>query len=159
MRGRHRRGDGPFRRHGMRRTGPRQAILSALHDADGLVSAEELFVTVHAQHPGIGIATVYRTLQLLTEMGIAVRVDTGDGKARFELTEPDTPLRHVVVNCRRCGRRLTLPRIDGRIAGALAELEESVGETLEFAVEQSTVQLLGLCAECGRAGGEWTERE
>ena len=59
--------------------------MEALDDFDGFASAEDIFMRVHKEHPGVGLATIYRTLILLTEMGLVSKIDPGDGKFRYEL--------------------------------------------------------------------------
>lgn len=132
----------------MRQTVPRQAILEALRDAEALVTAEDLFVAVHERYPAIGIATVYRTLQLLVDLRIAARVETGDGKARYQLSYPDEPVRHLIASCRRCGRSYPLSTGKGPTTDAIAGLESTVCEAHGFSVEQSMIQLVGVCKSC-----------
>lgn len=142
----------------MRQTVPRRAILDALHDADEPVSAEDVFLLVHARYPGIGIATVYRTLQLLTELGVSARIDSGDGKARYTLAEPDRPMRHVVLTCRRCGRIEPLPITEPHARAALEGLEQVASASHRFSVEQSMVQLGGVCGDCRDQAARPTSR-
>ncbi len=76
---------GRFRKVGFRLTLPRQAILKVFAENPKHLSAEEIFLSVHENYPGIGFATVYRTLDLLTQMGLIFKFDFGDGRSRYEL--------------------------------------------------------------------------
>jgi Fur family ferric uptake transcriptional regulator len=135
----------------MRLTMPRQAILAALRDTDEWVSADEVFVVVRDQYPGIGIATVYRTLQLLAEIGVAVRDESGDGKARYKFATPEHTMRRVVASCRRCGTAISVPPGEQPATDLLARFEESLADQEGFSVEQSSVQFVGVCKSCREA--------
>ena len=74
-----------FRGCGYRMTVPRQAIMEVLSSTDKHLSAEDIYMKVHRTYPNVGLTTVYRTLELLTEMGLIVTFDFGDGRARYEL--------------------------------------------------------------------------
>ncbi|MGB3114427.1 MAG: Fur family transcriptional regulator, partial [Candidatus Omnitrophota bacterium] len=77
---------GRFRGHGYRLTMPRKAILEVLSKAEKHLSAEEVYLRVHKIYPNVGLTTVYRTLELLVQMGVIYKFDFGDGRARYELT-------------------------------------------------------------------------
>ena len=66
---------GRFRKAGFKLTLPRQAILNVFAENPKHLSAEEIFSSVHKEYPGIGLATVYRTLDLLTQMGLIFEFD------------------------------------------------------------------------------------
>jgi len=78
--------DGRLRNHSCRITVPRQAILDVLSKESKHLSAEDVFMKVHKGYPGIGLTTVYRTLNLLTQIGLVLKFDFGDGRARYELS-------------------------------------------------------------------------
>ena len=63
-----------FRNAGFRLTLPRQAILNVFAENPEHLSAEEIFLSVHKNYPGIGLATVYRTLDLLTQMDLIFQI-------------------------------------------------------------------------------------
>ena len=91
---------------GMRMTQARMAVLNILsRSGKHHPSAEEIFFLAHRVNPAIGFATVYRTLDLLTRMGIIQKFDFGDGKARYEMTEESkkVPHHHHLV-CNSCGK-------------------------------------------------------
>ncbi|MFW5688377.1 MAG: Fur family transcriptional regulator [Spirochaetota bacterium] len=146
--GRHRgRGEGPFRKGGFRRTAPRQAVLEILREADDFLSADEVYIKVIDRLPGIGIATVYRTLQLLTELGELARVSGDDGKARYRFSTEGPAPRRVVLVCRSCARTQAAP-VAGEIERSLAALEAGLRAEHGFAAERSVHQLYGLCEAC-----------
>ena len=145
-------GDGPFRDGGFRRTVPRQAVLEVMRGADDFLSADEVYRKVYAELPGIGIATVYRTLQLLTELGVLVRAATEDGKARYRLAEEPASADRVVLRCSACGRTTAVP--DGA-SQALAALRSEITDRYEFGAQIGVHQYWGTCREC-RDGSQST---
>jgi len=149
-RGRHGRGDGPFRQGGFRLTAPRQAVLDVVREADGYISAEEVFMEVYRRLPGVGIATVYRTLQLLSELGVVSKVASEDGKARYSVADEEVRPHRVVMVCRRCHRTEALPAGSGAVEERTRELSREVTAAAGFAVEQSVHQFYGVCHECSR---------
>ncbi len=141
-------GGGPFRGQGFRLTVPRQIILEILEQADEYLSADDVYLQVHERHPGIGLATVYRTLQLLSEIGVVHRIDTGEGKARYKLAEQDERRQREVLICTNCQRSFPVPEIPENQHKLLDQLEELVKADQGFIVQQNVVQLYGLCREC-----------
>lgn len=143
-------GHGYFRGRGYRMTGPRRLILEVLESADEYLSAEEIYMEVYRRQPGIGIATVYRTLQLLSEVGTAQRVNTGDGKARYKLAPAGQRRQRVILVCTSCARTIPVPELDEQDRQRIVGLEESMNRRHGFAASNSLVQLFGRCAECDR---------
>ncbi|MGD2278938.1 MAG: transcriptional repressor, partial [Candidatus Omnitrophota bacterium] len=64
-----------FRGSGYRMTAPRQAIMHVLSSTDKHLSAEDIYIKVHKTYPNVGLTTVYRTLELLTQMGMVLKFD------------------------------------------------------------------------------------
>ncbi|MGB2599017.1 MAG: transcriptional repressor, partial [Candidatus Omnitrophota bacterium] len=88
-----------FRGCGYRMTVPRQAIMDVLSGTDKHLSAEDIYMKVHKMYPNVGLTTVYRTLELLTQMGLVVKFDFGDGRARYELIEGPKSEHHHHLIC------------------------------------------------------------
>ncbi|HNS31957.1 MAG TPA: transcriptional repressor, partial [bacterium] len=72
---------------GFRNTESRRIILDILSKTSRHLSAEDIYFIVRGINPSIGFATVYRTLDLLTRMGIVQKFDFGEGRSRYELIE------------------------------------------------------------------------
>ena len=69
------------------------------------LTAEDIYIKVHKAYSGIGLTTVYRTLELLVNMGVVVKFDVGDSKARYELAMGPKGIRHHHhLICTTCGR-------------------------------------------------------
>ena len=124
---------------GYRLTAARRAILAALADAGGHVTADELAAAVHRVAPRVGRMTVYRTLDLLGELGLLRPVYQGTGAAHYVLLL-DGHHHHLV--CSRCRRVIEFDEC------ALAELAETVGRRYGFAVEGHLLEFYGRCSEC-----------
>ncbi|MBT3272302.1 MAG: transcriptional repressor [Spirochaetales bacterium] len=130
---------------GLRMTRPRGVILGQLTDADGYRSAEEIYHNLHGEYPGIGLATVYRTILLLNKMGIVNRLETGEGKARYELAETE---HHHLIVCESCYSVIKYSDFTTREKDSFADLEKLVGETYHYSINRHMVQYYGICPEC-----------
>lgn len=132
-----------LRRHGHRATAPRLAVHDVLAAADGHLTAEQ----VAARVPGdINLATVYRSLSVLDELGVVRSVRLGDdGSASWELAHPDD---HAHLVCTRCGA------VDHHVGGAVAQLRQHLHH--EHGFEASDVELVvsGTCATCRGVSGD-----
>jgi len=130
-----------LRARGMRVTSQRLVIARALRDHGGHVSSEQLYAIVAPTLPGVSQQTVYSTLALLSDLGVARRVAVPGATARFEARLDE----HHHTVCERCG---TVEDLDARVPVTRAmEASRSAG----FAPRSASVTVLGLCAAC-RAG-------
>ncbi|MFN0070481.1 MAG: Fur family transcriptional regulator [Chloroflexota bacterium] len=124
---------------GHRLTGPRQALVQILATRDHHFSAQEAWEEVQANGLEIGRATVFRTLDLLTELGILDRVHAGDGCHRYVVCEP---VHHHHAMCTDCGR--VQPFEGAEVESQIRTLAEAMG----FSVITHHLELIGRCAEC-----------
>jgi len=124
---------------GFRLTAARRAILAALAATDAHPTADELAEAVHAAAPGVGRMTVYRTLDLLCELGLLRPVHQGGGAARYVLMQDGHHHHLVCSGCRRV--------IEFNDCG-LAGLAETVGARFGFAVDGHLLEFYGRCAAC-----------
>ena len=132
-----------FRQRGLRMTIPRQVILEALAEFDGFASAEDIFMRVHNEHPGIGLATIYRTLILLTEMGMVSKIDPGDGKARYELREQKREDRHQhLLICSSCYRVIKYSDFSDEERETLHSIEQRLEGMHDFTIQRHAGSLL-----------------
>jgi Fe2+ or Zn2+ uptake regulation protein len=125
---------------GMRVTSQRLVIHRALVEHGGHVSAEQVHELVQPALPGVTQQTVYSTLALLADLGVARRVAVPGASARFEARTED----HNHTVCERCG---AIEDLDVRVpvARALGASRES-----GFAPAGASVVVVGLCADCAR---------
>ncbi len=127
-------------RKGLRSTQQRDIILDEFLKAGSHMSTEELYLRIRKKHPGIGYATVYRTLKLFAESGIAEERHFGDGQARYESTSGEEHHDHLI--CTGCGAILEFedPRIE--------ELQEKVAAEHRFRIVSHRLEIYGLCEKC-----------
>lgn len=140
--------EGQLRNKGYRFTVPRQVIVDILEENEDYVSAEDLYLQVHERHPGIGLATVYRTLQLLVEIGVVSRIEAGEGKARFQLARENERRRREVLICTNCFRTIPINTLPEGQNSLMERVEEDVHKQNGFEIRQSVLQFYGICGEC-----------
>jgi Fur family transcriptional regulator, ferric uptake regulator len=129
-------------RSGLKNTRQRERIVRAFFAAGRHTSAEELYQQIRTQDPGIGLVTVYRTLKLLRQAGLATERAFGDGYARFDPNPADWTHHHLI--CTRCGTVQEFQDKDLRVLG------RKIARTLGFTVTEHKLELYGLCRQCGR---------
>lgn len=130
------------RQHKM--TPQRQIVLQIFLDHPGEhLSAEDVHDILRTEKAEIGLATVYRTLELLSDLGILQKMEFGDGCSRYEVNDTDpTRHHHHHLICTKCGK--------------VEEFDEDLLETLEADIERKTsfrtldhqVKFFGICKEC-----------
>ena len=132
-----------FKEREYKLTPQRQIILQVfLDNRDKHLSAEDVHTIVRQQSNDIGLATVYRTLELLSELDVLQKMDFGDGRSRYEINENNTPHHHHHLICVSCGK--------------VTEFEDDLLETLESAIARKSnflivdhqLKFYGYCQEC-----------
>jgi Fur family ferric uptake transcriptional regulator len=125
---------------GLRSTDQRKLIVETFFDSDNHVSIEELLARVRTRDPRVGYATVYRTLKLLSECGVANERRFGDGLTRYELADDTAHHDHLI--CVDCGDIVEFeePKIE--------ELQEAVAAQYGFALRSHKHELYGTCSRC-----------
>lgn len=126
-------------------TPQRQIILQAFLDHHGEhLSAEDVHNIVKQKSTDIGLATVYRTLEILSDLEVLHKMDFGDGRSRYEINEADALHQHHHLICLSCGK--------------VKEFEDDLLETLEAVISRNSkfkivdhqVKFYGYCEECQR---------
>ena len=140
---------GRFRGYGYRLTIPRGAILDTLSKTTEHLSAEDVYQTVHKDNPGVGLTTVYRTLELLVQMGLVFKFDFGDGRARYELAEgPKGERHHHHLVCTSCGRVIDYTDFIDEEKELLGQTEQGLSKKFNFKISNHLIQFYGLCDSC-----------
>ena len=122
---------------GQRVTSQRLVILRELRGRGQHATAEEIHRAVHRELPGVSVPTIYATLELFVELGLARRIDAGTAALYDAGLEP-----HQHAVCRRCGR---VQDVDGRLnAGTLLGAARAVG----FHPHGAELIISGLCEDC-----------
>lgn len=125
---------------GLKSTRQRDIILDFFLSSDRHMSIEELYLKLRAKHPNIGYATVYRTLKLFAESGIAREIQFGDGQTRYEHVSEGEHHDHLV--CTRCG---TIEEFENE---TIERLQAEVADSRGFLIETHKLELYGLCLKC-----------
>lgn len=128
---------------GFKLTPQRRATIEVILKNEGKhMSTEEVYVEVKKSCPEIGLATVYRTMMLLEEVGVLQKHNFDDGRNRYEINHPDEDHHHHHLICKKCGR---VSEVEEDL---LDELEDRIEKKYNFVVDDHRVQFLGYCKEC-----------
>jgi Fur family ferric uptake transcriptional regulator len=130
-----------FKQRGLRMTPQRQLILDAVVVMRGHVSADQVYQDVVRVYPDVNITTVYRTLDVLEELGVVRHTHFHDGVAQYQRTD-EAPHHHLV--CTRCGGDVEL---DMRL---LEPLAETLRERYGFEADLAHTAIVGVCRGCQR---------
>ena len=121
-------------------TKQRRTVLKAFLECKNHISVEELYNTVLKTEPKIGLATVYRTLALLTKSGLALEMDFGDGQKRYESSYRTVHHDHMV--CTECGKIIEFnhPLIE--------KYQEEIAKENSFKITSHKLDIFGYCLDC-----------
>lgn len=124
-------------------TPQREATVRVLleHEEDHL-SAEDVYLLVKEKYPEIGLATVYRTLELLTELKIVDKINFGDGVARYDLRKEGAAHFHHHLVCMECGA------VDEVQEDLLGEVEKIIERDWNFKIKDHRLTFHGVCHRC-----------
>jgi Fur family ferric uptake transcriptional regulator len=128
---------------GYKFTSQRQPVFEVVTENDGMhLNSQEVYELVRKKYPEIGVATVYRTLALLEEMGLIYGVDFEDGFRRYEITKDEEQHRHHHLICIECGS------IQEVAEDLLGSIEEEIYRKNKFQVINHRVKFYGYCEQC-----------
>jgi Fur family ferric uptake transcriptional regulator len=127
-------------RRGLKSTQQRDIILDEFLKSGSHISTEDLYLRIRRKHPNIGYATVYRTLKLFAECGIAEARQFGDGQTRYEAATSAEHHDHLI--CTACGAIIEFenPHIE--------ELQQQVATEHGFRIDRHRLELYGTCRQC-----------
>jgi Fur family ferric uptake transcriptional regulator len=128
---------------GLRRTAQRDLILDIFLRTEEHLTSEDLYFLVHREDPTVGHTTVYRTLKLLTEAGLAREVRFGDNKTYYEHHFKHEHHDHMI--CTECGKVLEFfsPQIE--------DLQEQMADKFGFRPTHHSLRMWGVCSSCQEA--------
>jgi Fur family transcriptional regulator, ferric uptake regulator len=133
-----------LREKGLKQSARRDRVLKVFLGTHDHLSTEELHRLVREKDPSIGYTTVYRTLKLLTQCGLAFEVDFKDGVARYEHGLNRRTHHHMV--CTSCGDSVEF------FAPELDEVQQRIGKQFHFDPSRHTFQIFGTCQTCRKSG-------
>lgn len=113
-----------------------------LENEEAHLSAEDVYLLVKDKAPEIGLATVYRTLELLSDLYIVHKLNFGDGVARYEFRSDDSEHHHHHLICMNCGK------VDEIKEDWLESIEKRVEEKFGFKVMDHHLMFHGMCRDC-----------
>ena len=134
-----------LKERGLKTTTQRIAILQVLQDRpEQHFTAEEIYALVKEDWPDIGLATIYRNIQLLSDMHVIDKLNLDDGYVRYEIADPDQQdhHHHHHMICTRCGKVLAFEE------DLLDPLEDKIQQMTGFTVTDHVLKFYGVCAEC-----------
>jgi Fur family ferric uptake transcriptional regulator len=126
---------------GLRSTAQRRLIIDVFFDGSAHMTIEDLLAEVRRREPSIGYATVYRTLKLLAECGVASERHFGDGPSRYELAD-EASAHHDHLICTSCRRIIEFeePRIEA--------IQDEIAARYGFEVHSHKHEMYGICSTC-----------
>jgi len=130
-----------LRATGRRMTRTRKAVLGLLEHTHQPLSASEIYSQLQENHVAIDLVTVYRTVNVLKELGLVVQLDLHqEGQSRYELKEGRKHHHHI--QCRMCGKIVDL------LLCPLKKLTKLIEERTQFIVDDHTLEFAGFCPKC-----------
>ncbi|MEI8215608.1 MAG: Fur family transcriptional regulator [Eubacteriales bacterium] len=126
-------------------TKQRETILEfLLANQDKHLSCEEIYHEIHKSQKDLGQATVYRTLQIFTEVNITSKHDFDDGKSRYEISSITDRHNHHHLICLACGN------IEEVKLDLMENLEKTISNKYNFTIVDHNVKIYGYCKKCGK---------
>ncbi|MFH1651606.1 MAG: Fur family transcriptional regulator [Chloroflexota bacterium] len=135
-----------LRQGGYRLTAPRRAVLEVISGTRESLTPALIYQKVRRSHPGIGLVTVYRTLEVLAGMGLLCEVRGGDSHHGYLVRRPEGHHHHLV--CSDCGTVVDFTRCD------LAKIEDKLERETGFKIKEHLLEFQGRCRRCQQARGE-----
>ncbi len=134
---------GLLKEKGYKLTPQRRAVLNIIMENPGKhLTTEEIYDLVKVQCPDIGLATVYRTLQILNEMDLILKINLDDGCSRYEYNIHQDDHEHHHLICSGCGKILEVND------DLLDSIERQIEKDFDFVITDHKVKFFGLCSKC-----------
>lgn len=131
-----------LRRHGYKLTPQRKAVIKTIVRSQDHLTPAEIYRKLHKEHPDIGLVTIYRTLEILTEMELICELHAGGNCHSYTVS---TPSHHHHLICSSCGKVVDFTgyNLDG--------LERRLTSESGFRIDDHLLEFIGLCQTCQRA--------
>ncbi|MGH9967004.1 MAG: Fur family transcriptional regulator [Pyrinomonadaceae bacterium] len=140
-----------IQKKGLKRTAQRDLILDVFLRTEEHLSSEDLYRLVQREDPSVGQTTVYRTLKLLSEAGLAREVRFGDNRTHYEHNYKHEHHDHMI--CSNCGKIIEF------FSAELEAIQDAMAAKHKFEVQQHLLRIIGLCSDCRRATKETRKPE
>ena len=125
---------------GLRKTAQRDVILEVFLSTEEHMASEDLYWLVQKQDPTVGHTTVYRTLKLLTDAGLAREVRLGDGRTYYEHHYNHEHHDHMI--CTECGKVIEF------FSAELEAMQDKMADKYNFKPTHHSLRILGICEDC-----------
>src|SRR5215510_2784561 len=129
-----------LKRAGYKRTAQRELILDVFLETEGHSSAEELYRLIKAEDPNVGFTTVYRTLKLLSECGLAREERFSDTHTRYEHLYNHQHHDHLI--CTECGRLIEF------YSEEIENRQDEIAAQHNFQPTRHSLRIWGVCSDC-----------
>lgn len=127
---------------------PREAILELLSRVSGHMSAKNIYAALYPMYPGIGLTTIYRTLDLLTRTGHVNKITLGDGKSRYEFRSGERKDHHHHLICLKCGRIINYTDFVQEELELVKKIGDALAKKHNFHIQDHNIEFLGVCEKC-----------
>jgi Fur family transcriptional regulator, ferric uptake regulator len=132
-----------LKRERLKRTSQRDLILEVFLNTEGHVSSEDLYALVKAKDPSVGFTTVYRTLKLFKECGLARELEFHDGRTLYEHDYKHTHHDHLI--CIQCGALIEFYNEE------IERLQDEIVRRYRFKPLRHSHRIFGICSNCQKA--------
>ena len=132
-----------------RLTSARRAIYRILDREKHHLTVDEIYWRLHDEYPRIGLTTIYRTLNVLADIGLACKLDFGDGRARFEALPGSSHHHHLI--CTQCRKVYDYSDFVDEELHLIEKTEKKLEEKFGFRIQNHTINFYGLCGACRSA--------
>ncbi len=129
-----------LRHSGYKITPQRRAVLNIISQSHDHLTPAAIYEKVHQQHPRIGLVTVYRTLDILAELGLICEVHSGGSCRSYLMRRPAEHHHHLI--CSDCGAVIDFTDCD------LSNLEQRLAREAHFEIKGHLLEFTGLCRDC-----------
>ena len=130
-----------LKKHHYKLTPQRRAVIQVITSSQDHLTPGAIHQKVHQDYPNIGFVTVYRTLDMLAELGLICELHAGRSCHSYTLSVPE---HHHHLICSNCGKVTDFTGFE------LSELEQKLSRETGFAIEGHLLEFIGLCQTCRR---------
>ncbi len=141
-----------LRKNNYKLTKPRQVILDVLYRTNKHLSAEEIYMSTYRVSPAVGLATIYRNLELLCRIGLVLKFDFGGNKSRYELAQKPEKIHHHHLICKNCNKIIDYSEGIDDEKEFLRRREKNLSKKYGFIIEGHFIDFFGLCKKCSSKG-------
>jgi Fur family transcriptional regulator, ferric uptake regulator len=136
---------------GYRLTNSREAVIQVLSNSQKHLSIEEIFLETKKIHSNAGIASIYRTLDLLVELGFVHKLEFGEGKARYEIINQNNKnINHHHLVCTKCGLIIDYDELLDEEIETSKRTVNKLEKQYEFTIQKHNIQYFGICKNCNK---------